>query len=151
MIAISSRELAARGGFEARYTDGLDETGWIRRLYDSARAKNLTAGVEMPPFEVFWVRGYFELPRPQRAFVHPPLRTPHARRPSRLRQPCREVGLDHEHCGSLSVQAETLHVVDRPDRELVHQLERHRRQPGPGDARDRPAGRLERGEERNER
>jgi biotin/methionine sulfoxide reductase len=62
-------ELAARGGFEARYTDGLDETGWIRRLYDGARAKNLTAGVEMPPFEVFWERGHFELPLPQRAFV----------------------------------------------------------------------------------
>ena len=62
-------ELAARGGFEAQYTEGLDETGWIRKLYDSARAKNLTVGVEMPPFEVFWERGYFELPRPQRDFV----------------------------------------------------------------------------------
>jgi biotin/methionine sulfoxide reductase len=62
-------ELAARGDFEARYTDGLDETGWIRRLYDSTRERNLTAGIEMPPFEVFWERGCFELPQPQRAFV----------------------------------------------------------------------------------
>src|SRR5690606_23765601 len=62
-------ELAARGGFEDRYTDGLDEAGWIRRLYDGTRERNLAAGVEMPPFEVFWERGYFELPQPQRAFV----------------------------------------------------------------------------------
>ena len=62
-------ELAGRGGFEARYTEGLDETGWIRRLYTDARTKNLRAGVEMPPFEVFWERGHFELPRPERDFV----------------------------------------------------------------------------------
>ena len=55
-------ELAARGGFEARYTDGLDEAGWIRRLYDSAREKNLTAGIEMPPGSVgenFTTRGIY--------------------------------------------------------------------------------------------
>ena len=63
----------------------------------------------------------------------------------------REVGLDHEHRRGLAVQPETLHVVDGPDREAIHQFEGHRRQPGPGDARDRLAGRLERGEERDER
>ena len=62
-------ELAARAGFATRYSEGLDETGWIRRLYDGARTKNATVGVEMPPFEVFWERGYFELPRPARDFV----------------------------------------------------------------------------------
>jgi biotin/methionine sulfoxide reductase len=63
------QELAARGGFGERYTEGLDEAGWIRRLYEHARAANLKAGIEMPPFEIFWDRGYFELPRPERAFV----------------------------------------------------------------------------------
>lgn len=62
-------DLAARAGFEARYTEGLDESAWIRRLYDGARAQNQAAGIEMPPFEVFWERGHFELPRPSRAFV----------------------------------------------------------------------------------
>lgn len=61
--------LAERAGFAERYTEGLDESGWLHRLYDVARAKNVTAGIEMPPFEVFWERGHFELPRPSRDFV----------------------------------------------------------------------------------
>jgi biotin/methionine sulfoxide reductase len=61
--------LAARAGFAASFTDGLDEAAWLRRLYDNARSKNSAVGISMPPFEVFWERGHFELPRPARAHV----------------------------------------------------------------------------------
>ncbi len=43
-----------------------------------------------------------------------------------------------------------MHVVDRPDREPVHQLERHRRQPGGRDPGDGFPGPFERREERQE-
>jgi biotin/methionine sulfoxide reductase len=61
--------LAVRGGYAERFTERLDEAGWIRRLYEETRAKNGAAGIAMPPFEVFWSQGYFELPPPACDFV----------------------------------------------------------------------------------
>ena len=63
------RDLAARAGHEDHFTEGLDEAGWVRRLYDDARAANGRAGLELPPFEVFWERGHVELPAPPKDFV----------------------------------------------------------------------------------
>ncbi len=45
--------LAQRLGIEDAFTEGLDETGWLRRLYDGLRREI----PEAPPFEVFWQRG----------------------------------------------------------------------------------------------
>lgn len=61
--------LAAHAGFEASFSEGLNETAWLNRLYDSARTKSANAGIDLPPFEVFWERGYVELPPPARDFV----------------------------------------------------------------------------------
>ncbi|MBM3512311.1 MAG: Asp-tRNA(Asn)/Glu-tRNA(Gln) amidotransferase GatCAB subunit C [Alphaproteobacteria bacterium] len=50
--------LAARLGFANAFTEGRDEMGWIRWLYDQAR----TAGPTLPPFEQFWRQGIVDLP-----------------------------------------------------------------------------------------
>ncbi|MBI1397837.1 MAG: molybdopterin-dependent oxidoreductase [Betaproteobacteria bacterium] len=56
------RALAARMGTLEPFTEGLDEMGWIRRLYEEFRSRARNAQVELPDFEKFWERGYVELP-----------------------------------------------------------------------------------------
>lgn len=83
------RELAARGGFEAAFTEGRDETAWIRRIYDGACAANAKAGVCLPDFETFWRDGFVKQPQPARPYImfeafrtdpaENPLRTPSGR------------------------------------------------------------------------
>jgi len=63
------RELAARLGYEARFTEGLNERGWIERIYREWRASCAKAGLEVPSFEQFWERGWVELPLAEREFV----------------------------------------------------------------------------------
>lgn len=54
--------LAARLGFADKYTENLDEMGWIRRMYDQWRERAAKLKVEMPTFDAFWTKGHFELP-----------------------------------------------------------------------------------------
>jgi len=55
------RDLAARLGCEAAFTEGLDESGWVRRLYDQFRER---ARINLvPDFEAFWDKGWVEIPR----------------------------------------------------------------------------------------
>jgi biotin/methionine sulfoxide reductase len=61
--------LSDRLGFGDAYTEGRDEAGWLRHLYDVARQQNAEAGVEMPDFDAFWEEGTFEFPRPERPVV----------------------------------------------------------------------------------
>lgn len=63
------RELAARAGFEDRFTEGRDESAWIRHIYDGARASNAKADIALPDFETFWREGFAEQPAPARPFV----------------------------------------------------------------------------------
>lgn len=56
------RELAKKMGFEKDFTEGLDEMGWIRKLYNQARTEAKFKGLEMPEFEDFWKRGYVLFP-----------------------------------------------------------------------------------------
>jgi biotin/methionine sulfoxide reductase len=82
-------DLAARGGFEARFTEGRDEGAWLRHIYGQARAANEAAGIALPDFDAFWTRGYAEQPAPDEEFVlfadfrrapdQHPLRTPTGR------------------------------------------------------------------------
>jgi biotin/methionine sulfoxide reductase len=83
------RDLAARGGFESRFTEDRDEAAWLRHIYGKARAANAAAGITLPDFDAFWARGYAEQPAPDGDFVlfaefrrspeaHP-LRTPSGR------------------------------------------------------------------------
>ena len=54
--------LAARLGFQARFTEGRSEMDWLRHLYDSARQQATAQQVQLPDFEAFWEIGYAEFP-----------------------------------------------------------------------------------------
>lgn len=59
--------LARRLGVEQAYTEGRDEMGWIRHIYDMTRNGSLDRGGSMPDFDAFWAAG--EAPVPQRTLV----------------------------------------------------------------------------------
>src|SRR5690606_15883619 len=45
------------------FSEGLDEMGWVRRMYEEVRADAATRGVAtMPGFDEFWARGHLEVP-----------------------------------------------------------------------------------------
>lgn len=63
------RELSARLGFEQIFTEGRDELGWLRYLYDKAAGGAAKLGSNWPCFDEFWAREYLELPEPDRDYV----------------------------------------------------------------------------------
>ena len=54
--------LAERLGFRDAYTEGRDEMGWIRHLYDVARQQAARHQLTWPDFESFWAAGHVEVP-----------------------------------------------------------------------------------------
>lgn len=56
--------LAQRLGFGLAYTEGRDEMGWLRHMYEGARAKAQALGFVPPEFEAFWREGVYEFPAP---------------------------------------------------------------------------------------
>jgi len=63
------RELAARAGHEAAFTEGRDEAAWVRAIYDSTASNWRAAGFDLPDFDTFWANGTAELPEPERDMV----------------------------------------------------------------------------------
>jgi biotin/methionine sulfoxide reductase len=61
--------LAARFGTAETFTEGLDETGWLRRLYGALLEQARPRGVALPEFDAFWERGHVRLPDPDRPYV----------------------------------------------------------------------------------
>ena len=63
--------LAERLGCAEEFTEGLDEHGWIRRLYEDAKAKGDALGVAMPEFDEFWKKDcvLFDVKEKERHFV----------------------------------------------------------------------------------
>jgi len=57
-------DLATRLGFGARFTEGRDEMGWLRFIYDAARTQALQRGYAPPEFDAFWESGIVEFPQP---------------------------------------------------------------------------------------
>jgi biotin/methionine sulfoxide reductase len=57
------RDLARKLGQEERFTEGRDEMGWVRHLYDSFRDAAQTNQASLPDFDAFWREGWVELPR----------------------------------------------------------------------------------------
>lgn len=53
--------LAARLGVEQGFTEGLDEAGWLRRIYEANRAQVAAFGIVLPPFDDFWRDGLIDL------------------------------------------------------------------------------------------
>jgi biotin/methionine sulfoxide reductase len=82
-------DLAERLGIKDTFTEGLDELGWLRRMYEGPRENAKSKGVQMPEFEEFWRQGYFKFPElgtPYVSFgefrkdpVAQPLKTPSGR------------------------------------------------------------------------
>ncbi|CAN0324107.1 unnamed protein product [Discosporangium mesarthrocarpum] len=52
--------LATRLGVADAYTEGRDEMDWLRHMYDVARQNAARLEIEMPGFDDFWEKGYFE-------------------------------------------------------------------------------------------
>jgi biotin/methionine sulfoxide reductase len=62
-------ELAARAGHEAAFTGGLDEQGWLRRIYRGLADGCAKQGLAVPDFDGFWQTGHLEYPAPKNDFV----------------------------------------------------------------------------------
>ncbi|CAN0477542.1 unnamed protein product, partial [Discosporangium mesarthrocarpum] len=82
-------DLARRFGTFDAFTEGRDEEGWLRHIYDRARQQAAEKNVTLPAFEDFWESGHAEIPVPDEphiAFAEfradpeaNPLRTPSGR------------------------------------------------------------------------
>ena len=55
--------VAARLGLADRFTDGLDELGWLRRLWEDSRRRGGVVGAALVGFDELWERGVIDLPR----------------------------------------------------------------------------------------
>lgn len=53
--------IAAEMGLGEAFTEGLDEMGWIRRLYDQSVEVAAAHGYGLPDFDTFWAKGAQEL------------------------------------------------------------------------------------------
>ncbi|MCG8544900.1 MAG: molybdopterin-dependent oxidoreductase, partial [Alphaproteobacteria bacterium] len=61
--------LAERLGFREQFTEGRDETEWLRHLYNVSRQQAAKKRIELPDFDAFWEQGYVETPEPSKHFV----------------------------------------------------------------------------------
>ena len=57
------RALAARLGVEQGFTEGRDEMGWLRHMYDTTRDAVIARGSTMPDFDTFWETGHADMPQ----------------------------------------------------------------------------------------
>ena len=62
-------DLADRLGFREQFTEGRDETEWLRHLYNVSRQQAAKKRIELPDFDEFWEQGYVETPEPSKHFV----------------------------------------------------------------------------------
>lgn len=62
-------ELAGRLGCESAFTEGRDEIGWVRHLYDTLVEQTASGGIELPDFDAFWQTGRLELPCDDKPYV----------------------------------------------------------------------------------
>ncbi|HYI14824.1 MAG TPA: molybdopterin dinucleotide binding domain-containing protein, partial [Thermomicrobiales bacterium] len=58
----SFSDLAGALGIGDTFTEGRDEMGWLRHMYESWRADVAEHGHQFPDFDGFWAEGYVELP-----------------------------------------------------------------------------------------
>ncbi len=53
--------LAERLGAGETYTEGLDEMGWLARMWEESRVRAKVVGVDLPSFQEFWEQGLIDL------------------------------------------------------------------------------------------
>ena len=56
--------LAERLGVADKYTEGRDEMAWLRHMYAVAQKSAKKQDIEMPDFDEFWERGFWEFKTP---------------------------------------------------------------------------------------
>ncbi len=56
--------LADRLGCRAAYDEGLDEAGWLKRLWHGSEERGSREGVVVPDFEMLWAQGMWSVPLP---------------------------------------------------------------------------------------
>ena len=61
--------LAGRLGVADAFTEGLDEDGWLRRLWETARQPGRLGAADLGSYQELWEKGVVELPRPNRPRV----------------------------------------------------------------------------------
>jgi biotin/methionine sulfoxide reductase len=54
-------EVAERLGLRDAFTEGLEEAGWLRRLYGESAARAAAVGIDLPDFQQFWHQGIIRL------------------------------------------------------------------------------------------
>ena len=62
-------DLAHRSGTFDAFSEGRDETDWLRHIYDRARQAAAENDVTLPAFDTFWADGHVEVPRPADPYV----------------------------------------------------------------------------------
>ncbi len=62
-------ELAKRMGTELEFTEGRNESDWLRHIYNSSRQRAAEHDLTMPSFESFWKKGHIEIPKPREPYV----------------------------------------------------------------------------------
>jgi biotin/methionine sulfoxide reductase len=58
-------DLAARLGCREAFDEGLDEEGWLRRLWAQTEARGLREGVAVPTFDALRKAGFWQVPAPE--------------------------------------------------------------------------------------
>ncbi len=61
--------IAAQLGYGGRFTEGLNASGWLRKIYGGTVERAAKAGIELPVFDEFWERGIIDLSGYQRPGV----------------------------------------------------------------------------------
>lgn len=149
------KDLAQRLGCAEAFTQGRDEMGWLRHLYEKGR---LAAGTNaMPEFDEFWKEGWFEIPSGADEYViYGDFRADPAKHP--LRTPSGKIelyseriaGFGYDDCpphptwiepsewlGSEIAASYPLHLVSSQPRDRLHS----QMDPGPVSAGGKVAGR----------
>lgn len=63
------RGLSSRLGLEDRFTEGRDEIGWLRHMYEVSRQQLAAHDVKVPGFDDFWEAGGLRFPDPDETHV----------------------------------------------------------------------------------
>jgi biotin/methionine sulfoxide reductase len=65
------KQLSRRLGIESQFTEGLSVHAWLVRIYEANVARVAELGIELPPFDEFWERGFIDLaPHDQPHVMH---------------------------------------------------------------------------------
>src|ERR1041384_3623276 len=67
-------DLAGRLGFREAYTEGRDESEWLRHLWEVSRQRASQFGVELPDFDNFWRSGRVSIVSPEPEAMLAPFR-----------------------------------------------------------------------------